>query len=213
MKNCRVLIESQDIAGIIDRDLLETMPLRYLKKNKICYPESPRILILKKGKLKVSLIENEKEIILYFLTKNNFCFCNEDIFVRAKEDSEFYILESHHFSKLFESKNFCNLLLNNINKNLLMEREIIKALAFKHSCERIVEFLIETAETIGIETPEGIIIDMQCTMEETAAFLGMSRQSLSYAINEMIEEDLLQKLEHKKILIKNRDKLISFCKE
>jgi predicted transcriptional regulator len=50
-------------------------------------------------------------------------------------------------------------------------------------------------------------------MEETASFLGMSRQRFSTFINEMINEGILEKLGQKKFLIKNIDKLKEFSKE
>ncbi|AZV46284.1 hypothetical protein C3L23_03045 [Nautilia sp. PV-1] len=213
MENCRVLIASKELEKLFSEDVFSNIPKRYLKKGEVCYPETPRILVLKEGELKISLIENNKELILYFLHKNNFCFCNNDIMVYAKKDSEFYFLESHHFIELFGNTDFCNVLLNNLNQNIEIERDILKSLAFKSSKERISEFLLDLAFSIGIKKEEGILLDVHCTMEETASFLGMSRQRFSTFINEMINEGILEKLGQKKFLIKNIDKLKEFSKE
>ncbi|ACM92238.1 putative carbon monoxide oxidation system transcription regulator CooA-1 [Nautilia profundicola AmH] len=213
MKNCRVLIASKEIEKLFDNNFFSNIPHRFLKKGEVCYPETPRILVLKEGELKISLYEDSKELILYFLHKNNFCFCNNDIMVTAKEDSKFYFLESHHFIDLFNNIDFCNLLLNNLNQNIEMERNILKSLAFKSAKERISDFLLDLAQSIGKATNEGIIIDIHCTMEESASFLGMSRQRFSTFINEMINENILEKLGHKKILIKDLRKLENFAKE
>lgn len=211
MKNCRILIESKNLEEILGDDFFENIPKRYLKKNSICYPDTPRILILKEGKLKISLIENNKELILYYLHKNNFCFCNNDIMVTAREDSEFYFLESHNFTSIFKKNEFCNLLLNSINKNIIYERELLKLLAFKNSRERIAKFLYETALSIGEKVSQGILLELKCTMEESASFLGISRQSFSAIINEMIDKGVLEKKGYKRILIKNIEKLKNFC--
>jgi CRP-like cAMP-binding protein len=213
MKNCRVLIASKEIEKLFNSGFFSSIPHRILKKGEVCYPETPRILVLKEGELKISLYEDNKELILYFLHKNNFCFCNNDMMVSAKKESKFYFLESHQFIEVFKNSDFVNLILNNINQNILLERDILKSLAFKSAKERIVEFLLEIAQSIGLKTENGIIVDIQCTMEETASFLGISRQRFSTFINEMINEGILEKLGHKKILIKNLKQLENFAKE
>jgi len=213
MKNCRILIASKEIEKLFENGFFSNIPHRVLKKGEVCYPETPRILVLKEGELKISLYENSKELILYFLHKNNFCFCNNDIMVTAKEESKFYFLESHHFIDLFSNIDFCNLLLNNLNQNITMERDVLKSLAFKSAKERVSEFLLETAQSVGIKTEKGVVLDIHCTMEETASFLGMSRQRFSTFINEMITQNIIEKIGHKKILIKDLKKLEEFFKE
>ena len=133
--------------------------------------------------------------------------------VTAKEESKFYFLESHHFAELFKNTDFCNLLLNNINQNISIERDVLKSLAFKSAKERVAEFLLELAESVGIKNKNGIIIDIHCTMEESASFLGMSRQSFSTFINEMMNMGILEKPGHKKILIKDLKRLEKFAHE
>jgi CRP-like cAMP-binding protein len=213
MKNCRVLIASKEIEKLFQSDFFSNIPHRYLKKGEVCYPETPRILVLKEGELKISLYEENKELILYFLHKNNFCFCNNDLMVRAKEDSEFYFLESHNFTKIFQNTDFVNLILNNLNQNIILERDILKTLAFKSAKERISEFLLDLVESIGIKTEKGVLLDIHCTMEETAYFLGMSRQRFSTFVNEMINEGILEKVGYKKFLVKDLVKLKDFANE
>jgi len=213
MKNCRVLIASKEMEKLFKSGFFSNIPHRLLKKGEVCYPETPRILILKEGELKISLYEGNKELILYFLHKNNFCFCNNDVMVAAKKDSKFYFLESSHFAEIFKNSGFVNLILNSINQNISLERDILKTLAFKNAKERIAKFLLETAESVGIETNEGIVIDIHCTMEEIASFLGMSRQRFSMCINELINRGILEKIGYKKIVLKDLRSLKDFAKE
>jgi CRP-like cAMP-binding protein len=213
MKNCRVLISSKELQKLFNTELFSDIPHRYLKKDEICYPETPRILMLKEGELKISLYEEGKELILYFLHKNNFCFCNNDVMVRAKKNSEFYFLESHHFAQVFKNSDFVNLILNNISQNISLERDILKSLAFKSAKERIVEFLLEVCESVGVKTSQGVVIDIHCTMEETASFLGISRQRFSTFINEMINAGILEKAGYKKIIVKDLEALKNFSEE
>jgi len=127
--------------------------------------------------------------------------------IKAKENSKFYFLESHNFFKIFEDKDFLNLLLNSINNNIFIEREILKTLAFHNSFERIIQFFIDASESIGIKTINGIELNLQCTMEEIAKFLGISRQRLSNFINYLIENKIIKKNGYKKYLIKDLKKL------
>jgi CRP-like cAMP-binding protein len=213
MKNCRVLIASKEIEKLFKKGFFSNIPHRILKMGEVCYPETPRILVLKEGELKISLYKGNKELILYFLHKNNFCFCNNDMMVTAKKESKFYFLESHHFIEVFKNSDFVNLILNNINTNTALERDILKSLAFKSAKERIVDFLLEMSESIGLKCEEGIVIDIHCTMEETASFLGISRQRFSTFINEMVKEGILKKQGYKKMLITDLSLLKDFAKE
>jgi len=213
MKNCRVLIASKEIEKLFEEDFFSNIPHRYLKKGEICYPDTPRIIVLKEGELKISLYEDDKELILYFLHKNNFCLCNNDIIITAKKESEFYFLDASNFAEIFSNKDFCNLVLNNLSHNIAMERDVLKTLAFKDAKKRISDFLVDIAQSVGEVTDKGILIDIQCTMEETASFLGISRQRFSTFINEMINNGILEKLGHKRILIKDLKKLEEFSKE
>ena len=213
MKNCRVLISSKEIEKLFESGFFSNIPHRVLKKGEVCYPETPRILVLEEGELKISLYEKNKELVLYFLHKNNFCLCNNDVMVSAKKESKFYFLESHQFTEVFKNSEFVNLILNNINQNISLERDILKTLAFKSAKERIVKFLLETAESVGIEMNEGIVIDIHCTMEEIASFLGMSRQRFSTFINEMANAGILKKVGYKKIVLKDLRTLKDFANE
>jgi len=211
MKNSRVLIASKEIEDLFDERMFTNIPKRCLAKGEVCYPETPRILLLKEGELKISLYENSKELILYFLHKNNLCFCNNDIMITAKKESRFYIFESHNYSELFKNSDFCNLILNSINQNIFTEREILKSLSFESGRERTANFFRELALSIGKKNEKGIIIDIKCTMEETAGFLGLSRQRFSACINEMINLGIIDKINGKRYLIKSLEKLHDFC--
>jgi len=213
MKNCRVLIASKEIEKLFNKDFFSDIPHRFLKKGEICYPNSPRILILKEGELKISLYDDSKELILYFLHKNNFCLCNNSVMVQAKADSEFYFLDAGRDVDLFHSAEFCNILLNNLHMNMEVEREIMKSLAFKSSKKRICDFLLELASSVGEKTEQGIMISIDCTMEEISSFLGMSRQRFSTFINEMTCRGILKKPGQKKFLIKDLRRLKQFAKE
>jgi len=211
MESCRVLIQSKELQELFKSGIFDAIPHRFLKKEEICYPDTPRILILKKGELEISLCEEDKELILYFLHENNFCFCSTNCVVKARKNSEFYFLDSTNYAKVFEYPEFCNMLLNALHQNISLEREIIKSLAFKSAKERVVDFFVKTALSIGEKKEDGIVIEMKCGISQTASFLGMSRQRLSTFLNEMIAAGVVEKITSKSYLIKDLYSLKRFA--
>ncbi len=204
MHCCRILIENI-LPKEIDLDQLK-LPKKTLKKGELYYFNQKELIIIKKGKIKVSLYEDKNEFILYFLTKYNVCLCFEDIVLEAIEESQFYILSPEKFYKIFNNPLFCNYILNALTQNLTLERDIIKNLAFKTFKQRTINFLIQMAENIGTLTDNGIEFEIKCTIEELANFLGTQRQTLSSFLSELKRKNLIKKIQNK-FIIKDIKKL------
>ena len=191
MNCCRFLIENI-IPKEIDIEKLN-LPKKSLKKGEIYYFDKKHLIIVKNGKIKVSLYENDNEFILYFLTTHNICLCFEDNVIEALEDSEFYMINPENFYEIFNNPHFSNYILNALTHNLSIERNIIKDLAFKNFKQRTINFLIQTAENIGEKTKEGIKFTTKCNLEELANFLGTQRQTLSSFISELKKKNLVER--------------------
>ncbi len=210
MNCCRFLIEN-----IIPEEIeLEkfNLPKKTLKKGEIYYFEKKKLIIVKSGRVKISLYENEKEFILYFLTKYNICLCLEDNVLEAVETSEFYIISPEKFPEIFNNPLFCNYILNAFSQNLILERNIIKDLAFKNFKQRTINFLIQTAQNIGKKTEQGIEFTTKCNLEELANFLGTQRQTLSSFLTELKRKNLLTR-EHNTYIIRDLDELKKYIYE
>ncbi len=204
MNCCRFLIENI-IPEDIDIEKLN-IPKKTLKKGQIYYFEKKKLIIIKKGRVKISLYEDEKEFIIYFLTTYNICLCLDDNVLEAIEDSEFYIISPENFHEIFNNPLFCNYILNALSQNLLLERNIIKDLAFKNFKQRTINFLIQTAKNIGSKTDKGIEFTTKCNLEELANFLGTQRQTLSSFFTELKKKNLLTR-EHNNFVIFDLEKL------
>lgn len=204
MNCCRFLIENI-IPEDIDLEKLN-LPKKTLKKGEIYYFEKKTLIIIKNGRVKISLYENENEFILYFLTKYNICLCLDDNVLEAIEKSEFYIISPEKFNEIFNNPFFCNYILNAFSQNLILERNIIKDLAFKNFKQRTISFLIQTAENIGTKTENGIEFTAKCNLEELANFLGTQRQTLSSFFSELKKKKLLTR-NHNNFIIFDLDRL------
>ena len=207
---CRFLIENISPKDIDLENL--NFPKKTLKKGEIFYLETKKLIIVKKGRIKISLYENENEFILYFLAKYNICLCFEDNVIEAVEDSEFYIISPENFHEIFNNPYFCNYILNAFSQNLKIERNIIKDLAFKNFKQRTINFLLQTANNIGKKTSEGIEFTTKCNLEELANFLGTQRQTLSSFLSELKKKKLIKK-EKNTFVILDIDKLKEYIQE
>jgi CRP-like cAMP-binding protein len=209
MENCRILLPNQEVEKYIKLNYFEKFPKRYLKKNEICFPCNDRILFVKKGKIKIITYKNEKEITLYYLNKNNIAFCSEENVIKAKEKSELYFIPINEIGNYIDNINLYNLILKEITEKNKIERELIHDLAFTTCSERAINFLITTADKIGKKTEKGIEVELNCSIDEFANFLGTTRQTLSTFINILIKKNLLEK-HHKVFIIKDIDSLRNF---
>ncbi len=204
MDSCRFLIKNITPEILNSKNI--NFPKKHLKKGEIFYTDKTQLIIIKNGKIKISLYENNNEFILYFLTQNNICLCLEDNVIESIEESSFYIISPDKFPEIFSDPMFCNFVLNAFTKNLIVERSIIKDLVFKNFKQRTIHFLIQTAENIGKKTDKGIEFKIKCNLEELSHFLGTQRQTLSSFLTKMKKNNILLR-EHNKFIIFDLEKL------
>jgi hypothetical protein len=208
MKTCRINIDSFDLEQILTEEEMHHFTIRKYKKGEIRYPsDQVKLLIMKKGKGKVSFLEDGKEFILYYLRRYNFYVMHPDTVIEFLEDSVMLELKASDFPGVFNNKLFCNLVLNSFTKIMMIEKEIIKGLVFNDCKKRIACFLLDIVETGGVETDDGIEIDLDVKIKDIANIVALQRQTASKIINEMIQDNILEKKEKNIYLIKDRAKL------
>ncbi len=207
MKCCRIEIESFDLNEFLSEDELKELPLKKYKKGEIIYFDREiKMLIFKSGKVKVVLNNDGKEFILYFLGENNIYIPYYKSMFEVVEDCEFYELEANRYKHIFANPNFCNLVLNSLTKISFLEKEIINGLVFEDCQKRILNFVYDLAQSKGIKTKEGILIDLDLKISELSDFIASKRQTASSVINRLIKEGFLEKSGNK-FLIRDLDKI------
>ena len=87
---------------------------------------------------------------------------------------------------------------------------IIESLVFKDVTQRLVEFLSYEARNHGEATGEGILVRVDLTMEQLAAVVGSSRQTVSTIVNDMVKGGVLVRRSRKELLIPNVEVLKGF---
>ncbi len=212
MELCRINIDGFEIDEILSKEDVNKFEYLKFKKGEIKYPdEYTKLLIFKSGEAKVSILQDGKEFILYFLSKNNIYVMYENSIMEFLEDSEILSLDARKYPKVFNNPRFCNLVLNSFKNIMMLEKEIIKGLVFDNCRKRIISFLISIANTNGKIRSDGIEIDLELKIKELANFIGSQRQTVSILLNQLIDEEVVKKLDKEKYLITNFKKLKSMA--
>ena len=211
VRTCRMYIDAYDLEKILSKEELKNFIVRKYKKGEIRYPSDDiKLLIMKKGKGKVSFLNEGKEFILYYLNDGNIYVMHPDTVIEFLEESEMLELKAKDFPSVFNNKFFCNLVLNAFTKIMMVEKEIIKNLVFNDCKKRIACFILDVAECNGIKKDNGIEVDLNVKIKDIANIVGLQRQTASKVINEFITENILEKKKPNVYFIKDFDKLKNY---
>ncbi|WP_024789917.1 Crp/Fnr family transcriptional regulator [Lebetimonas sp. JH292] len=211
MKFCRIKIDSFDIEKILSKEDLSKFVKMHFKKGEIFYPEEKtKLLIFKEGEAKVSFLYEDKEFILYFLSKNNIYVMHPESIIEFLSDSVVLSLDVTKHPAVFDNPMFCNSVLNSFRNIMMVEKDIIKGLVFENCKRRIISFLLEIAKKSGKKTDEGIEIDLSLSIKDLATFIGSQRQTTSKFFNQLIKEKILKKIGKDKYIIIDMKKLKNY---
>ncbi len=202
MEMCRIKIESFNLDEILTKEDMDKFDRLKFKKGEIMYPdEYTKLIIFKSGEAKVSILQDGKEFILYFLNKNNIYVMYENSIMEFLEDSEILALDARKYPKVFDNPRFCNLVLNSFRNIMMLEKDIIKGLVFDNCKKRIISFIVSVANTSGKIRSDGIEVDLDLKIKELANFIGSQRQTVSILLNQLIDERIIRKLDKERYLI------------
>jgi len=204
MNYCRINPESFDMSKILSPEDIKKMRFEEFGKGSILYyQDSIKLLIFKKGKAKVVFYDEGDAFTLCYLTKNNIFVLDKNSVVEFLEDSEIYVINTKKFSKIFKNIEFLNMILASTVRSLELERKIIKNLVFNDCRRRVISFLVDVALSVGKRREEGILIDLTMSIGEFADFIASKRQTISSILNELIKNNILQKVGSTKYIIKD----------
>ena len=97
-----------------------------------------------------------------------------------------------------------NLVIYSIDKSLQLQRDIIQDLVFNSCKKRVISFLIDAANTIGIKQKNGsVLVDIDMSISELSTFIASKRQTISFIINELYQDGLLEKVDSHRYIIEN----------
>lgn len=193
----------------------------------VCYPkghmcirareQSSDIFILLKGKVQIyNLTKCGKKKILFILGEQN--IVNESIagkydtiYCETLESCEFYVIRRELFLSLMEQDFELTkwMLKYQEWKMWRLEHQLKNTVGSIYLERKLASKLWKLARDFGMETPKGILIDMDLSVTFLADLLGVPRENASRACKKLTEHGLIV-MEKKKIYIINSEKISKF---
>lgn len=169
------------------------------------------VLVIKHGKVRVYLAMEDKEFSLALLKPGDLYTSHTRAHVSAVEDVTLLTMPTSQFHRYMVTHPALSRTIVSILGELLKQSfSIIDNLVFKDISSRLTDFLLHEAEQNGHQSDEGTLLKLDLTMEQLAAIIGSSRQTVSSIINSMQRAEVLQKKARGVFLIPNRHVLKDF---
>jgi len=190
-------------ASLMDK-LKEVGTAKLLKKGEVLLQvDAPvySIPIVLSGAVKVNQMDEDKEMLLYYLKSGDMCimsflggFYGEKSKIKAVagEDSEVLLIPVNQIGELLKSKpEWTTYIFEVYHRRFNELLDVIGAVAFKKMDERLLAFIRRRAEILGTN-------ELQITHEELARELGTAR---------VVVSRLLKELENKNIVTLSRNRI------
>lgn len=191
----------------------EFSTVRYTKGQLIYAPgqDSDLVLIIQQGKVRVYLAMEDKEFSLALLEPGDLYTSHTRAHVSAVEDVTLLTMPTAQFHRHMVTYPALSRTIVSILGELLKQSfSIIDNLVFKDISSRLADFFLHEAEHNGEITSDGTLIKVDLTMEQLAAIVGSSRQTVSTIISSMQRAEVIKKKERGVFLIANIQLLKNF---
>lgn len=194
---------------------------RSLKKREILFSERQKvdnIYIVLEGKVTMyRLSEKGQKRVIYILNKgeiiNEVIFDNITASINCEgfEDSEIISMPKIDLLNVMKQDfKLTEVILYSMSKKIRRLYRQIKNTVPTKMEKRVAAKLWKLSKDYGIETQEGVLIDVKISITYLADMLGSSRETISRAVKELEKMDMV-KINHRKFIV-NREKLSNYFK-
>ncbi|MEC9488480.1 MAG: Crp/Fnr family transcriptional regulator [Halanaerobium sp.] len=173
---------------------------------------SQNIYILHEGMVKNYKISPEgREYIIRLLREGDYfgeliLFKDEPLtsYAEALTDVTLCLLNKQDLEALLQDNPALALkLLASFSSRLQRAEQTIETLALEDARQKVIRLLVNLAEDSGKRTGQGIRIDLPLNRNGLASFLGITQETLSRKLTELLEEGIITEIDRKKIVINN----------
>lgn len=191
---------------------------RRYKKNMVVFLEGEpleAIHFIKSGRVKISkLAEDGREQIINILGEGDL-FPHMGLFEKVAypataeviEDAELGVIRTAQFEDLLrQNPDLAVSMLRVMSKMLRGLQSTIRDLAFKDSFGRTASALLRLAREHGVQSPQGLRLNMPLTHQELANLVGVSRETVTRIISQFRKEKAVE-MDRRGITIVNQEKL------
>ncbi len=169
------------------------------------------VFIIKKGKIRIYLAMEDKEFSLTILGPGDIFVTHTRAYVAAIEDVTLLTMPTMHFHRyMVDHPALSRTIISILGELLKQSFSIIDNLIFRDISGRLADFFLHEAEQSGQRIQEGILLHLDLTMEQLAAIIGSSRQTVSTILSSMQRAGVLRKQERGVYVIANLDLLKNY---
>jgi CRP/FNR family cyclic AMP-dependent transcriptional regulator len=206
---------------LTEEELLAVAPLftekKYKKGNILFLEGDPgeEFFLIKSGVVKIYRLDHSKEIILSLFRDGDY-FGEMSLFkenmsrsanVETLEQTTLYSMKRSVFIQFMEKSPKLSLKLLQVTiERLRKANEQIFDLTFLGVRLRILKSVIRLSQQYGVQTDEGILVDVKLTHQQLANIVGTVRESVTKVLLELQEEQVIE-IRQKRIILKNADAL------
>jgi len=222
MKNLKKIDLFKNLSGEELKELEPYLVSTAFKKKEEIFTEGDQpewFYIVSKGKIKITKLSHEgKEIILELISPTdifggvavlrNFPYPANAV---AMEDSEVIKITRKNLMRLVDRfPNFMYCIALQLGDRMKSSYDSLKNIALERVEARIAALLLKLANKVGVETKEGITIDMRLTKQDVADMVGTTVETSIRTFSKFKKQGLLSD-RNGRIIIKNRDGLMSLA--
>ena len=169
------------------------------------------VFIIKKGRLRIYLALEDKEFSLTILGPGDIFVTHSRAHVQVIEEVTLLAMPTMQFHRyMIDHPALSRTIISILGELLKQSFSIIDNLVFKDISGRLADFFFHEARQSGEIIPDGILLRLDLTMEQLAAIIGSSRQTVSTILGSMQRAGILIKQERGVYLITNLDLLKNF---
>lgn len=192
---------------------------RSLKRGETIFREGEllsSLYIVNQGSVKAYTYNQDgKEQILYILAEGDFfgelSLLKEEAIeyhITALEDTSFCVLAQEDFRKVLEdSPQVRDQVLAHAFDRIKSLEKLVQVLTNKDVDVRVAVLLTNLAEGFGIKESEGIAINMPLSREDMAAYLGLTRETVSRRLSALQTEGVLLLKSGRRVIIRDMNRL------
>ena len=183
------VFDGQELSFFGEKDFAKFRRLTY-EKGAMIYAQKKLFMIILKGEGKLNTYhESGREYVLSYFRAGSFVIVDTFSSFEITKDAEILEANLSTVIDLFEfNQDFAIYLFNSFLKNITMMKSVIKELVFDSVETRAHKFLLQIAV--------GNIAFVKGGVSEIASFVGVPRQNVSVAINRLIKNGKIKKIDH-----------------
>lgn len=156
----------------------------------LTYPEdTDYIFIVKTGCLRAFLLAFDRELSLAYLRRGDMFSTHTRLQMQAAEPTRLFIAQRAAVERVSAAHPALgHALIHGLAKVLGQTLTLLEDIAFHHARGRIARYIVRSAAHAGVKLQSGQIVPLALGMEDMAALLGTTRQTVSTEFNAMIRD-------------------------